>query len=151
MLDRVGVLVEVIEPKARVQKIVTLSADDLGAAIHDAGRMAIYGLYFDFDKAVIKPESQPQLDQMVAYLQKNAELKVYIVGHTDNKGTLDYNMKLSGDRAIAVVKALVAAGVNKARMVPKAAGPIAPLASNRTPEGQAKNSRVELVEQFSGQ
>ncbi len=150
LLDRVGVLVEVIEPKARVQKIVTLSADDLGAAIHDAGRMAIYGLYFDFDKAVIKPESQPQLDQMIAYLQKNAELKVYIVGHTDNKGTLDYNMKLSGDRAIAVIKALVAAGVNKARMVPKAAGPIAPLASNRTPEGQAKNSRVELVEQFSG-
>ena len=50
-----------------------------------------------------------------------------------------------------MVKALVAAGVNKARVVPKAAGPIAPLASNRTPEGQAKNSRVELVEQFSGQ
>ena len=89
LLDRVGVLVEVIEPKAREQKIVTLSADDLGAAIHDAGRVAIYGLYFDFDKAVIKPESQPQLDQMIAYLQKNAELKVYIVGHTDNKGTLD--------------------------------------------------------------
>ena len=89
LLDRVGVLVEVIEPKAREQKSVTLSAGDLGAAIHDAGRVAIYGLYFDFDKAVIKPESQPQLDQMVAYLQKNAELKVYIVGHTDNKGTLD--------------------------------------------------------------
>ena len=151
LLNHVGVLVEVVEPKAREQKIVTLSADDLGAAINDAGRVAIYGLYFDYDKAVIKPESQPQLDQMVAYLQKNPELKVYVVGHTDNKGALDYNMKLSGERAIAVAKALVAAGIDKSRMVPKAAGPIAPLASNRTPEGQAKNRRVELVEQFSGQ
>ena len=89
LVNHVGVLVELVEPKAREQKIVTLSADDLDAAMNDAGRVAIYGLYFDFDKAVIKPESQPQLDQMVAYLQKNAELKVYIVGHTDNKGTLD--------------------------------------------------------------
>jgi OmpA-OmpF porin, OOP family len=151
LLNHVGVLVEVVEPKAREQKIVTLSADDLGAAMTDAGRVAIYGIYFDFDKAAIKPESQPQLDQMVSYLQKNSDLKVYIVGHTDNKGVLDYNMKLSGERAISVVKALVAAGVSKTRMVPKAAGPIAPLASNRTPEGQAKNRRVELVEQFGGQ
>jgi OmpA-OmpF porin, OOP family len=151
LLNHVGVLVEVVEPKAREQKIVTLSADDLGAAISDAGRVAIYGLYFDFDKAAIKPESQPQLDQMVAYLEKNPDLKVYIVGHTDSKGALDYNMKLSGERAIAVVKALVSSGVNKGRMIPKAAGPIAPLASNRTTEGQAKNRRVELVEQYNGQ
>ena len=119
--------------------------------MNDAGRVAIYGLYFDFDKAAIKPESQQQLDQMVACLQNNPDLKVYIVGHTDNKGTLDCNMKLSGDRAIAVVKSLVAAGVSKARIVPKAAGSIAPLASNRSPEGQAENRRVELVEQFGGQ
>ena len=147
----VGVLVEVVEPKTREQKIVTLSADDLGAAISDAGRVAIYGIYFDYDKAAVKPESQPQLDQMVTYLQKNPELRVYVVGHTDNKGALDYNMKLSGERATSVVKALLAAGVDKSRIVPKAAGPIAPLASNHTPEGQAKNRRVELVEQYSGQ
>ena len=149
--DRVGTLIEIVEPKAREDKIVTLSADDLGAAINDAGRVAIYGIFFDFDKADVKSESQPQLDQMVAYLQKNPALKVYIVGHTDNHGALDYNMKLSGARAIAVGKALEAAGVDRSRMVPKAAGPIAPLTSNRTPEGQAKNRRVELVELFSGQ
>ncbi len=149
--NRVGTLVEVVEPKAREQKIVTLSADDLGAAINDAGRVAIYGIYFDYDKADIKPESQPQLDHVMAYLQKSPDLKVYVVGHTDNHGGLDYNMKLSGGRAIAVVHALIAAGVDKARLVPKAAGPIAPLASNRTPEGQAKNRRVELVEQFVAQ
>ena len=149
--NRVGTLVEVVEPKAREQKIVTLSADDLGAAINDVGRVAIYGLYFDYDKAVIKPESQAQMDQMVAYLQNNPDVKIFVVGHTDNHGALDYNMKLSGARAIAVVKALVSAGVDAARMVPKAAGPLAPLASNKTPEGQAKNRRVELVEQFSSQ
>ncbi len=148
--NRVGVLIEIVEPKTREDKIVTLSADDLGAAIGASGRVAIYGIFFDYDKADIKSNSQPQLDQMVTYLRNNSKVKIYVVGHTDNRGALDYNMKLSGARAIAVVKALTAAGVDKSRMVPKAAGPIAPLASNRTPEGQAKNRRVELVELFSG-
>lgn len=145
--DRVGVLLEIVEPKAREQKIVTLSADEIGADLAATGRVVLYGIYFDFDKAVIKPESQEQLDQMVAYLQGNPDVKVYVTGHTDNKGGLDYNMKLSGARAIAVSKALAAAGVDAKRMTPKAVGPLAPLASNDDEAGQAKNRRVELVKQ----
>jgi outer membrane protein OmpA-like peptidoglycan-associated protein len=109
--------------------------------------VVLYGIYFDFDKATIKPESQPQLAQMVAFLRDNPDAKVYVTGHTDNKGALDYNMKLSGARATAVVKALVAAGIDGKRMVPKGVGPLAPLASNRDEAGQAKNRRVELVEE----
>ena len=84
---------------------------------------------------------------MVAYLNDNPDVKVYVTGHTDNKGGLDYNKKLSGARAIAVSKALAKAGIDAKRMTPKAVGPLAPLASNDEEEGQAKNRRVELVKQ----
>lgn len=145
--DRVGVLLQIVEPKAREQKIVTLSADEIGADLANAGRVVLYGIFFDFDKAVIKPESQEQIDQMVAYLDGNPDVKVYVTGHTDNQGGLDYNLKLSGARAIALTKALAKAGVDAKRMTPKAVGPLAPLASNDEEEGSAKNRRVELVKQ----
>lgn len=145
--DRVGVLLQIVEPKAREQKIVTLSADEIGADLANAGRVVLYGIYFDFDKAVIKPESQEQIDQMVTYLDGNPDVKVYVTGHTDNQGGLDYNLKLSGARAIALTKALAKAGVDAKRMTPKAVGPLAPLASNDEEEGRAKNRRVELVKQ----
>lgn len=145
--DRVGVLLQIVEPKAREQKIVTLSADEIGADLANAGRVVLYGIYFDFDKALIKPESQEQIDQMVAYLDGNPDVKVYVTGHTDNQGGLDYNLKLSGARAIALTKALAKAGVDAKRMTPKAVGPLAPLASNDEEEGRAKNRRVELVKQ----
>jgi outer membrane protein OmpA-like peptidoglycan-associated protein len=145
--DRVGVLLQIVEPKARETKIVTLSADEIGADLANTGRVVLYGIYFDFDKSVIKPESQEQLDQMQAYLDSNPDVKVYVTGHTDNQGGLDYNLKLSGARAIAVSKALAKAGVDAKRMTPKAVGPLAPLASNDDEEGRAKNRRVELVKQ----
>ena len=145
--DRVGVLLEIVEPKAREIKIVTLSASEINSEITNTGRVVLYGIFFDFDKSVIKPKSQEQLDQMVAYLNENPDVKVYVTGHTDNKGGLDYNMKLSGARAIAVSKALAKAGIDAKRMTPKAVGPLAPLASNDDEEGQAKNRRVELVKQ----
>jgi outer membrane protein OmpA-like peptidoglycan-associated protein len=145
--NRVGVLVEIVDPKAREKKMVTLSAEDIGNEIGENGKVILYGVLFDFDKATIKPESQPQLDEMARYLTENADRKVYIVGHTDNQGKLDYNLKLSAARAASVAKALAAAGVDAARMVAKGVGPLVPVASNADEEGQAKNRRVELVEQ----
>jgi OmpA-OmpF porin, OOP family len=145
--SRVGVLIEVVEPGQREEKIVTLTADEIGNSIGADGRVVIYGLYFDFDKATIKPESQPQLDQMIAYLKGDASVQVYVVGHSDNKGELDYNLQLSTARAKSVVTALVGAGIDAGRLTAKGVGPLAPLASNKTDEGQSKNRRVELVGQ----
>ena len=80
-------------------------------------------------------------------LQDNAALKVWVVGHTDNVGSMESNMALSGARAAAVVKALVQRGIGGARLAPHGAGPYAPIASNATEEGRARNRRVELVAQ----
>ncbi len=145
--DRVGVLIEIVEPGVREDKIVTLTADEIGNSLGADGRVVIYGLFFDFDKATITAESAPQLAEMVSYLKSDKNLRVYVVGHTDNKGELDYNLKLSAARAKAVVDALAKAGIDDGRLVAKGLGPLAPLASNSTPEGQAKNRRVELVAQ----
>jgi OmpA-OmpF porin, OOP family len=144
---RVGVLIENVEPGTREDKIITLTADQLGTTIGADGRVVIYGLYFDFDKATIKPESSAQLNEMVAYLKADAKANVYVVGHTDSKGKLDYNIKLSTARAEAVTAALVKAGINAERLSAKGLGPLAPLATNLTENGQAKNRRVELVAQ----
>lgn len=145
--SRVGILLEVVEPGLREEKIVTLTANEIGDSLDAAGRVAIYGVYFDFDKATIKAESEPQLAQMIAYLNNDKASRVYVVGHSDNKGELDYNLKLSAARAKSVVAALVAAGVDAARLGAKGVGPLAPLTSNATEMGQAKNRRVELVAQ----
>ena len=81
-------------------------------------------------------------------LEENPQLKVYVVGHTDNVGGVSYNMDLSQRRAEAVVSALTGRyGVDPGRLLSQGVGPFAPVASNRTEEGRAENRRVELVEQ----
>ncbi len=145
--SRVGVLIEVVEPGIREDKMVTLSADEIGSQIGAQGRVVLYGVLFDFDKATIKPDSEAQLNEMAAYLKNDPAIKVYVVGHTDAKGGLDYNLKLSTQRAKSVAAALINSGIESARLDAKGLGPLAPLASNKTEDGQAKNRRVELVAQ----
>lgn len=141
-------LVEIVEPKASDAKIVTIQAEEIKKGIGTEGRVAFYGVYFDFDKATLKPESEPQLAEMAKFLQANPTLKIYIVGHTDNKGGLDYNQKLSEGRAQAVVTALAQKyAIDLSRMVARGVASLAPMASNVTEEGRAKNRRVEMVEQ----
>nr|WP_316654566.1 OmpA family protein [uncultured Gellertiella sp.] len=142
------VLLESVEPKAMEAKITTVAAAEIGSKLSTDGRAAFYGIYFDFDKAELKPESDPQLAEMAKALAADPAMKVYITGHTDNKGKLDYNLDLSARRAKAVVAALARRfDVAAARMTPKGLGPLAPIASNATEEGQAKNRRVEMVVQ----
>ncbi len=74
-------------------------------------------------------------------------LKVFVVGHTDNVGGLDNNVKLSQDRAQAVVETLVKGGIDASRLKSFGSGPYAPVASNDEEAGRAKNRRVELVKQ----
>ena len=99
------------------------------------------------DKADIKPESKPALEEMAKLLKAFPDLRVLIVGHTDSTGDREYNMGLSRRRAEAVVKSLRESyGIAASRLVPAGVGMLAPVASNRTEEGRAKNRRVELVE-----
>jgi OOP family OmpA-OmpF porin len=146
--DRVGVLVEVAEPKPMETNMVTLKAEEITSDIMKDGRAVFYGIQFDFDKADIKPESEPQLAEMAKALKADPKLKVLIVGHTDNAGKLDYNTGLSQRRAEAVVKALASKfGIDAKRLVARGLASLAPVATNRTDEGRAKNRRVEMVEQ----
>jgi OOP family OmpA-OmpF porin len=118
-------------------------ADD----IKRTGHVAIYGIYFDFDSYVIKPESEPTLKVISELLKKNTSLKVYVVGHTDMTGKFEYNMELSSKRAEAVLKTLVNKyGILASRLKAKGVGPLCPVSTNKTEDGRKLNRRVELVE-----
>jgi OmpA-OmpF porin, OOP family len=146
--ERTIAIVLTVEAKAREQKMVTVKASELASAIATSGKIALYGIYFDFDKADLKPESKPQLDEIAALLKNDAALKLMVVGHTDNKGGAAYNLDLSKRRADAVVAALTGAGSTAAgRLLAQGMGSAAPVATNDSEEGRAKNRRVELVKQ----
>jgi outer membrane protein OmpA-like peptidoglycan-associated protein len=131
-----------------MKQAVSANADALSGSIRDTGRAAVYGIYFDTDKADLKPASDPALAEIVKLLKKEPGLKLYVVGHTDNVGAFAHNVRLSQDRAAAVVKALVTKHkIASSRLTPFGAGPTAPVASNTTDEGRAKNRRVDLVAQ----
>jgi outer membrane protein OmpA-like peptidoglycan-associated protein len=139
--------IHVIEKQLMKQEVVA-NADALASSIKATGRVAVYGIYFDTNKADLKPESDPALAEIVKMLKADANLKVYVVGHTDNVGQFAHNVKLSQDRAGSVVAALVSKhGIAAARLTPFGSGPTAPVAANSNEEGRAKNRRVELVAQ----
>ncbi|MEO6172389.1 MAG: DUF4892 domain-containing protein, partial [Arenimonas sp.] len=144
--DRTMAMIIAIEPKAREQKMVTVSAAEMQQAINSSGRIALYGIYFDTNKTDIKPESDAAIEQIAALLKANANLKVFIVGHTDNVGSNTANMDLSKRRANAVMGDLASRhGVNAAQMESAGIGMLSPLASNDDEAGRSKNRRVELV------
>jgi outer membrane protein OmpA-like peptidoglycan-associated protein len=139
--------IEIIEKEAMKQE-VTADAKFMADGISSTGHVAIYGIYFDFNKSDVKPESDPALNEIAKLLTGNPNLKVFIIGHTDNVGGVDYNMKLSQARADAVVKVLTTKyKVNPQRLKAYGVGQLAPIAPNNTEDERAKNRRVELVEQ----
>lgn len=126
-------------------KVVTPS--EITQGITDKGRIALYGIYFDFDSDTLTKESGPALEAITAALTDNPEMSIYVVGHTDDQGAYDYNLDLSTRRAASVVSSLTRNfSVSADRLAAVGVGPVAPVASNRTEEGQALNRRVELVE-----
>jgi outer membrane protein OmpA-like peptidoglycan-associated protein len=142
-------VVKVVETKEmESDKIQFVNASQMEQAIADTGKVALYGILFDFDKDVVKPESKPTLDEIAKLLQAKPNMKLKIVGHTDNQGTADYNLDLSRRRAANVVAALIAVyGIAPDRLTSEGAGLSQPIASNDTEEGRAKNRRVELIAQ----
>jgi OmpA-OmpF porin, OOP family len=139
--------IHLIEKQVMKQDVIA-DANSLANSIKESGKVAIYGIYFDTGKSILKPESQPTLLEIAKLLKADTNLKLYVVGHTDNTGTLDANIKLSMERAVAVVNALVSQfSGNAARLTACGDGPTSPVASNDNEEGKALNRRVELVKQ----
>lgn len=134
----------VAERKGFVQTAALLPADALKQQLDADGRVAIQ-VNFATGKADILPDSQPQIDQVLALLKQDGALRLSIEGHTDNTGGAEHNQALSEARAGSVVAALTGAGIGAERLQAKGLGQDAPVAGNDTEEGRAKNRRVELV------
>ena len=111
----------------------------------ELGRTRVYGINFDVDSAVIRPESKPTLDKIAALLKTKSDWSLTIEGHTDSSGTATRNQTLSEQRAAAVKTYLVGAGIEETRLAPSGFGASKPVAPNETELGRAQNRRVELV------
>jgi outer membrane protein OmpA-like peptidoglycan-associated protein len=136
----------IVRPKAMETGKVTVNAEALKNDIESEGHVAVYGINFDSGRAEIKPGAEPILAEIAKLLKASPALNLYVVGHTDHEGGLDFNLGLSQKRAAAVVEALAAKhGVARARLSPQGVGPLVPLATNGTDAGRAKNRRVDLV------
>lgn len=149
--DKTGLattFLQIVEPQAMTTGQVTVTdTAALRAGLANDGKAIAGGLYFDTGKSDLKPESAAQLDAMAALLKGQPGWKVFIVGHTDNVGSLESNQVLSQQRAQAVVAALAAApyGVDPKRLLAKGVANVAPVASNTEEAGRARNRRVEMV------
>lgn len=120
-----------------VQSHVAQSLDDRGSA-------RLYGIYFDFDSDVIKPESSRTLGDVLSWLTQNPAKTVIFEGHTDSKGGDVYNQTLSSKRAVAVSNWLISQGVAGSRLASIGMGESRPVADNVTANGRSLNRRVEI-------
>ena len=136
----------VVTPEQMEKKMAFVNADDMKQALHESGKVALYGLYFDTDKDSVKSESQPTLEEIAKLLKGEPSLRLHVVGHTDNQGKVEYNLDLSRQRAASVVRELAKMGIAANRLDSFGCGLYSPVAPNGTEDGRAKNRRVELVE-----
>lgn len=131
-----------------MQQDIVAKAEVLSSDINKTGHVAVYGIYFDTGKSTIKPESAQAIGEIAKLLKNDAALKIHVVGHTDNVGNVESNIKLSKNRAEAVIQELVKNhGIASVRLNSFGCGLFSPVASNDAEEGRAKNRRVELVKQ----
>jgi outer membrane protein OmpA-like peptidoglycan-associated protein len=140
-------ILTIVEKAAMAQELVA-SASAFADGLKTTGHIAVDGILFETGKSDLKPESAPAIAEVAKLLKGDSSLKLFVVGHTDNVGALDGNMKLSQDRAQSVVQALVRThGIDVTRLKAFGNGPYSPVASNDADAGRAKNRRVELVKQ----
>jgi OOP family OmpA-OmpF porin len=136
--------VTVAETRAIENKMVDAAAMSKG--LRETGRIALYGIYFDTDRATLKPESRPALEQIAKLLAGEVALNVFIVGHTDSQGPYAYNLDLSRRRAEAIAEELVKSyRIGAPRLRTAGVAHLAPVGSNGNEAGRALNRRVELV------
>ncbi|MCS6795949.1 MAG: OmpA family protein [Raineya sp.] len=128
-----------INPKKRQKLSAKLHTLKVGAKI------PLYNITFAYNSWELNAQSKRELDRITKMLKDNPTVRIEIAAHTDNKGTLKYNMELSRKRAQAVHDYLVAKKIPSKRFVSKGYGPTRPIASNDTEEGRAMNRRFELI------
>lgn len=143
---RASAVLDVVQVKGVEQKMAFVDASEMQSEIEKKGRISLYGIHFDTGSATIKPESDATLSEMAKLLARNPGWKLAVVGHTDNVGGEEYNLKLSQQRAQAVAVALVEKHkVSPGKLHAQGMGMKQPLAANDSESGRAKNRRVELV------
>jgi len=137
-----------IAQKQEMAQDILADAAAMGKDINATGHVAVYGILFDSGKSLIKPESAQAIGEIAKLLNGQPGLKLYVVGHTDNVGGVESNIRLSKDRAEAVLQALVRDhGIAPHRLLAFGCGLFSPVAVNDSEAGRAKNRRVELVKQ----
>jgi OmpA-OmpF porin, OOP family len=122
------------------------TAESMAAAIDAKGRAILYGIHFDSNSAVPRPESAATLQQLLALMRSRPALGLVVEGHTDAQNTEEFNQKLSESRAKAVVGWLMKNGIAVSRLQPVGYGESRPVADNRTDAGRFLNRRVEVAE-----
>lgn len=141
-------MVEELTTEAMATGTVTLDLEAMRSAIESSGRIAIYDIHFATGSAVIEPQSAEALAVIASYLGESPG-GFYIVGHTDDTGSLETNMSLSDQRAAAVKEALVQDhGVDGSRLETRGVGPLSPVSNNTGDDGRALNRRVEIVQRL---
>jgi outer membrane protein OmpA-like peptidoglycan-associated protein/tetratricopeptide (TPR) repeat protein len=126
------------------EKPIEVVEETVVEKVEETQSIVLNNVFFDFDKATLRPESDPELEKVYTFLSQYPELKVELSGHTDARGSDKYNEKLSKKRAQAVVAYMINKGIDKNRLVAKGYGESKPLESNDTDEGRQINRRTEL-------
>ncbi len=112
--------------------------------ITSGAKVILKNIFFDFDKATLRKESIPELERVITFLLANPTVKIEVSGHTDNRGSHDYNKQLSKARAKAVVEYFISKGIDRNRLTYRGAAYDEPISTNDTDEGRQQNRRVEF-------
>lgn len=134
--DSVGFTSEDLSP---LSKDVYLEPIEVGLTVR------LKNIYFDFNKTTLKSESFIELNKVVNFLDQNSTVEIEIAGHTDSKGSDEYNVNLSQGRSQAVVDYLASQGIDRVRLTAHGYGEAKPIDTNETEEGRANNRRVEFT------
>ena len=145
--DRMRMLA--LEEKTTASSVKLVAAAAIKSELDTKGHIALY-INFDTDKAVLRADGKPAVDEIATLMKKESALKLAVEGHTDNVGEAKHNVALSRERAQAVVDALVKDGIGSERLSAAGHGAGKPIADNDSDEGRAKNRRVELVKVVKG-
>jgi outer membrane protein OmpA-like peptidoglycan-associated protein len=132
-------------PQCRAGVEADSKEDPIGRSLDEAGRVILYGIYFDFDSATLRSDSVETLEQVLTAVKARPSLQLVVEGHTDSQGSDDYNLKLSDRRAQSVVQWLVSNGIDSGQLTARGYGEGRPVADNDRPDGRALNRRVEMA------